>query len=413
MRRATTSGGIVKLSRLVSVLALSAALNSPVRASETIVYSYDALGRLNGVAHTGTVNNGVSTGITYDPAGNRMNYTVSTNVVLPTLSIADVSATEGSSLAFKVTLSAASASTVTVGYSSSNGTAVGGSDFAVSSGTLTFAPGETAKTIIVATNEDAIVEGNETFTVTLSGASGATLARSVATGTIVDNDVAPAILAIGNASVTEGGTLVFTVTRSGNTAIAASAAYATAGGTATSGADFTATSGTISFASGQTSATINVPTTDDTVVESAETMTVTLSNPSANTSITTATGTGTINDNDQTVMVARNPSLSYSSSSTYSIAIATLATLNGHAAQITAFTLPSGKGSATIVSSGQVVTYTTPSVSKPALCEAPNTISFSVPYTVQDTSGTASVGGVAYIAVTGPQNLPTGNQQCP
>lgn len=108
----------------------------------------------------------------------------------------------------------------------------------------------------------------------------------------------PANLAISNASVTEGGSLVFTVTRSGNTATAVSASYATASGTATSGSDFTAASGTVSFAANQTTATITVATIDDAVVESAETLTVTLSAPSNGASITVPTGTGTINDND-------------------------------------------------------------------------------------------------------------------
>lgn len=108
----------------------------------------------------------------------------------------------------------------------------------------------------------------------------------------------PASLAISDASVTEGGALVFTVTRSGNTASAVSASFATASGSAISGSDFTATFGTVSFAANQTTATITVPTIDDSVVESTETMTVTLSNPSSGAVITTATGTGTITDND-------------------------------------------------------------------------------------------------------------------
>lgn len=130
-------------------------------------------------------------------------------------------------------------------------------------------------------------------------ASNRTQYKSDATGgTVACSTSGPANLAIGNASVTEGGSLVFTVTRSGNTASAVSASYATASGTATSGSDFTAASGTVSFAANQTTATITVATIDDTVVESAETMTVTLSAPSSGAAITTAVGTGTINDND-------------------------------------------------------------------------------------------------------------------
>ena len=117
-------------------------------------------------------------------------------------------------------------------------------------------------------------------------------------GTVACTVQNPANLAIGNASVTEGGSLTFTVTRSGNTSSAVSASYATASGSAISGSDFTAGSGTVSFAVNQTTATISVATIDDTAVESAETLSVTLFAPSSGATINTATGTGTINDND-------------------------------------------------------------------------------------------------------------------
>jgi hypothetical protein len=111
-------------------------------------------------------------------------------------------------------------------------------------------------------------------------------------------------ISIGNASVTEGGTLSFTVTRSVVTTTAVSAHYATAGGSATQGGDFTAASGTVSFAANETSKIVNVVTTDDSTTESAETMTVTLSNPSSGAIIATAVGTGTINDNDGNIVIS-------------------------------------------------------------------------------------------------------------
>jgi hypothetical protein len=120
------------------------------------------------------------------------------------------------------------------------------------------------------------------------------------TGYTADDGTSPANLAIGNASVTEGGTLSFTVTRSGNTSIAASASYATANGTAVASGDYTSKTGTVSFTSGQTSKTVTVTTIDDSNVESSETMTVTLSNPSSGAAIIDNSGTGTINDNDST-----------------------------------------------------------------------------------------------------------------
>lgn len=110
----------------------------------------------------------------------------------PTVSIADANVAEGNSgtstMAFTVTLSKASTSSVTVKYATSNGTARAGSDYLASSGKVTFAAGETSKTVSVGVIGDTVVESNETFTVKLSAPSGATLARASATGTITNDD---------------------------------------------------------------------------------------------------------------------------------------------------------------------------------------------------------------------------------
>lgn len=103
-------------------------------------------------------------------------------------------------------------------------------------------------------------------------------------------------LSIAGASVVQGGNLVFAVTRTGNPATAVSAHWATAGGTAISGSDFTAGSGTVSFAAGQTSTTISVVTINHRPSPGQEAMTVTLSAPSGAT-LGTAVGTGTIINN--------------------------------------------------------------------------------------------------------------------
>lgn len=291
---------------VLAILCAAVASNQGL-ASETQTYVYDELGRLVSVTHSGTINSSLKTTYCYDPASNRTQYksdSTGGTIACSTsgtanLAIADASVTEGGSLIFTVTRSGNTSSAVTVSYATASGTATPGSDFTAGSGTVSFAANQTTATINVATIDDTIVESAETMTVTLSGASaGASITTATGTGTINDNDTAPANLSIGTASVTEGGTLAFTVTRSGNTATAVSANYATASGTATSGSDFTAASGTVSYAANQTTATINVATIDDITVESAETMTVTLSAPSSGAAITTATGTGTINDND-------------------------------------------------------------------------------------------------------------------
>ena len=116
----------------------------------------------------------------------------STAPTLPSLTVADAPAAEGGSAVFTVSLSSASGSDVSVDYATADGTATAGEDYAAASGTLTFAAGETAKTVTVQTTGDTAVEGDETFELRLSSASGATISRGTATGTIVDDDSAPA-----------------------------------------------------------------------------------------------------------------------------------------------------------------------------------------------------------------------------
>ena len=108
---------------------------------------------------------------------------------LPVLSVADARADEGGSLEFAVTLSEAAAGEITVDYATSDGTANAGADYTAASGTLTFAAGETAKTVSVALLHDGSAENDETLTLALSNASGATVGDGEATGTVAD--VAP------------------------------------------------------------------------------------------------------------------------------------------------------------------------------------------------------------------------------
>jgi aryl-phospho-beta-D-glucosidase BglC (GH1 family) len=129
--------------------------------------------------------------------------------VLPTLSVTDASVIQDSSgttdLAFTVTLSAASSTPVTVAYATADGTAAAGSDYTATSGTLTFASGETSKLVHVQVPGDNTVDPNEALTLSLSLPSGATLARASATGTIVNDNSAPApALSIGDTSLVEG-----------------------------------------------------------------------------------------------------------------------------------------------------------------------------------------------------------------
>ena len=226
---------------------------------------------------------------------------------LPALTVNSVSVTEGHSgttpAAFTVTLSRVSTQTVTVNYTTANGTATGGSDYVAASGVLTFAPGVSTRPISVTINGDTTVEANETFSVTLSSAANAVLGTASGTGTITNDDTAPILssLAIGNASLPEGhsGTTpaAFTVTLSPVSTQTVTVNYTTVNGTATAGSDYVAATGVLTFAPGVSTRPISVSVNGDTTVEANETFSITLSVP-LNAVLGTASGTGTITNDD-------------------------------------------------------------------------------------------------------------------
>ena len=222
----------------------------------------------------------------------------------PTVGVADASAPEGNAVNFTATLSAASGKTVTVDYAATaeSGDSAGTGDFTATAGTLTFDPGATQQTFTVATTEDTLDEDDETFTVTLSNPSNATLsAAATAGGTIEDDDDAPTV-SVADASASEGDAASFTATLSAASGKQVSATWTASieTGDTASAADLTGTlSGTLSFAAGETEQTFTVATAEDALDEEDETFTVRLSNP-ANVTLDAAraTATGTIEDDD-------------------------------------------------------------------------------------------------------------------
>src|SRR5262249_43637288 len=156
----------------------------------------------------------------------------------------------------------------TVNFSVFNGTALAGSDFQSTSGSVTFAPGQTSRVINVPVYGDTTYEPDETFTVKVTGVSGwATLGRTQATVTILNDDVPT--LSVFNTTVTEGNTGTpqpsFSLFRSAPTTQPVTVSYSTSNGTAASGSDYAARSGTLTFAPGQTSQVISVPVYGDAV----------------------------------------------------------------------------------------------------------------------------------------------------
>ena len=115
------------------------------------------------------------------------------------LSVADTTASEGSreNARFVVSLEPALTKTVTVRYATSDGTAIGGQDYIVNRGTLlTFAPGETRKTVTVIIVDDLVEDSGETFTLTLSNAVGAPIVDATATGTIFNKEDVPHVTGV-------------------------------------------------------------------------------------------------------------------------------------------------------------------------------------------------------------------------
>lgn len=364
-----------------TILLLSAAAVAlPASASETITYTYDARGRLTKVARSGSVNNGASECYAYDKADNRTNVTTATAADCliagqVTLSIASNGAvTEGATSAFTVTKTGIASGTVTVNYATGNGSAVAPGDYTAASGTLTFLVGDTTKTVNVTTIDDTTGEPAESFSMTLSSPTGATIATGTANATLNDNDGCNGVVfsISSNGAVTEGGSSVFTVTKSAATTSSCSVNYATAGGTATSGSDFTAASGTLTFTGSQMSQTFSVATIDDTAVESAETFSASLSSPSTGATIGTGTATATINDNDTcngvNFTIASNGAVTEGGTSGFTVTkngstgstcSVNYATASGTATSGSDFTAASGTLSFSPAQSSQVVNVTT------------------------------------------------------
>jgi hypothetical protein len=223
---------------------------------------------------------------------------------LPQLSIGDAWVVEGdaatTTATFDVTLSPASGRAVTVGWATSDGSATQLSDYVAGSGTLTFAAGDTGKTIDVTVKGDTTAELDETFTVNLSGATNATVNDAQGVGTILDDEL-EAVIDIDDPTVIEADTgtttLSFGVTLSNPSGSTVTVDWATSDGTATAGTDYVAASGTLTIPAGDTNGTIDVTVDGDTTYERDETVVLNLSN-STNAPIGNAQGIGTISNDE-------------------------------------------------------------------------------------------------------------------
>ena len=222
----------------------------------------------------------------------------------PIVRVTSAPVNEGSAgttpVTFTFTLIGSTAVPATVSYATSDDTAVAGSDYTGASGSVTFAVGETTKTVTVDALGDTVTESDERFNFTLSNPLHVTFGTATFDGTIRNDDAAPAVSVTGG-SVAEGDTgttpLPFTLSLSNASAFPVTVDYATAAGTAAAGTDYASGAGTVTFAPGETSKTIVVDVTGETDLEADETLTLTLTSPT-NATLGTATATGTIVNDD-------------------------------------------------------------------------------------------------------------------
>lgn len=202
-----------------------------------------------------------------------------------------------------VVLSEASASTVTVDYTTTaGGTALSGTDFTPISGTVTFAPGETFQTLSLPILDDTTVEPNETVVLSLSNPANAVIGTSAQhTYTIGDDDSPLVTITASDATATEGGDSgTFTMTRTGPTTAALTVNFVTTGSTASSGADYTAFSPltSLTIPIGQSSANLVVAPVQNTTPEVPETVIVTVTSGSGYFPGVAASATVTITDDE-------------------------------------------------------------------------------------------------------------------
>lgn len=190
--------------------------------------------------------------------------------------------------------------TVTTGFECCGVSATSGVDFQPVSGTLTFPPGVTTQTVTVPVNGDTLDEANELFKLLLKNPTNATASQGEGGGfaAIIDDDPQPGV-SVNDVTVTEsgagGGTATFTVKLSAASGRSLSFNFATLDGTAVAGADYTATSGALTFAPGEVTKSVSVPVIDDGVGEPSETFFLTLTDP-VTMALLPARGTCTILD---------------------------------------------------------------------------------------------------------------------
>src|SRR6185503_7905589 len=217
-----------------------------------------------------------------------------------------------------VTLSKPSGKPISLGYSLTDGTATS-ADYVNTSGTVSFSPGQTTSIISVPLVGDTLNEGDETFFVTLTNPSNVTIDRAQAIGTILNDDMPLLRFQASSYTFAENvGSGSVVVTRMGDTSVAVQVNYSTGdmagestcdaiNGRASARCDYETTAGTLSFAVGETSKTINIPIVDDSYAEGLEVFSIGLSDPTGGGAVLIPPSAVTIRITDNEAANGTNP----------------------------------------------------------------------------------------------------------
>jgi chitinase len=239
--------------------------------------------------------------------GLALDVTPASAVGTPEISVANTSITEGDAgtriVRVMVTLHQISPNGVTANWSTAGGTATSGVDFKARRGKLYFKPGQVTRYAKVIVKPDALTEGNQQFTVNLSGVVGAVVDDATGTVTIVDDETATgAEASIGDVTVREGldgdsRYVWLAVSLNQPAGVTAKVTYTTGGGAAVSPDDYSSKTATLTFRPKARVMFALIYTTPDAAVEGDETFNVTLSAP-VNLTIGDGSATVTLLDDD-------------------------------------------------------------------------------------------------------------------
>ncbi|MFA6131510.1 MAG: DUF2341 domain-containing protein [Patescibacteria group bacterium] len=331
--------------------------------------------------------------------------TITDNDAAPTIAVADVSVAENAGPGtVTVTMTGGSYLGTSVNYATSDGTALDGTDYTATSGTLTWAADATGdKTFTITLSDDTLDEDDETVTITLSVPVNATISDTTGALTITDNDDPPTITFDSNTASGSEATspAAFNVSLSAASGRTITATCATHAITATAGTDYTAISSTLTFSPGDTSKTVNITISNDALDENNETFSLHLNDYSNVTAGTYTADTYTITDNDDP------PTVSWTTSSQSVTEDATTATITAElsAASGLTVTIPytmtgTATGSSTdytitaspvTISAGSTTTDVTVTIIEDAVVETDETVITTIGSPTNASTGATTV----------------------